>query len=110
MITFALLGFVAALLSIPFGDRYPPLGLSAAQQRRRTLAALLDHLEGLARHSAILLLFEDVHWADATSLEVLDLAVERVRQLPVLALVTHRPEFEPSWSGLPNVSTLASQP
>ena len=96
----------AALLSIPFGERYPPLALSPAQLRRRTLAALLDQFESLARQQPILLLFEDAHWADATSLELLDLIVERVRQLPVLALFTFRPEFEPPWVGLPNVSTL----
>src|SRR6266852_648904 len=96
----------AALLSIPFGERYPPLALSPTQQRRRTLAALLDQFEGLARQQPILLSFEDAHWADATSLELLDLTVERVRQLPVLALFTFRPEFEPPWVGLPNVGSL----
>src|SRR5215831_2463199 len=96
----------AALLSIPFGERYPPLALSPTQQRRRTLAALLDQFEALARRRPILLLFEDLHWADATSLELLDLAVERVRQLPVLALFTFRAEFEPPWVGLPNVGAL----
>jgi class 3 adenylate cyclase/tetratricopeptide (TPR) repeat protein len=96
----------AALLSIPFGERYPPLALSPTQQRRRTLAALLDQFEGLARRRPILLSFEDVQWADATSLELLDLTVERMRQLPVLALFTFRPEFEPPWVGLPNVGTL----
>src|SRR6516225_3272894 len=96
----------AALLSIPSGERYPPLALSPTQQRRRTLAALLDQFGGLARRQPILLSFEDVHWADATSLELLDLTVERVRQLPVLALFTFRPEFEPPWVGLPNVGTL----
>ena len=96
----------AALLSIPFGERYPPLALSPTQQRRRTLAALLDQFEGLARQQPILLLFEDAHWADATSLELLDLTVERVRHLPVLALFTFRTEFEPPWVGLPNVGTL----
>ncbi|HYP36153.1 MAG TPA: AAA family ATPase, partial [Stellaceae bacterium] len=96
----------AALLSIPFGERYAPLGLSPAQQRRRTFVALLDQFEGLARRQPILLVFEDAQWADATSLELLDLTVERVRQLPVFALLTFRPEFEPSWAGLPNVGTL----
>jgi tetratricopeptide (TPR) repeat protein len=86
--------------------RYAPLALSPTQQRRRTLAALLDQFEGLARQQPILLLFEDAHWADATSLELLDLTVERMRQLPVLALFTFRPEFEPPWVGLPNVGTL----
>jgi class 3 adenylate cyclase/tetratricopeptide (TPR) repeat protein len=96
----------AALLSLPFGERYPPLALIPTQQRRRTLAALLDQFEGLARQQPILLLFEDAQWADATSLELLDLTVERMRQLPVLALFTFRPEFEPPWVGLPNVGTL----
>jgi class 3 adenylate cyclase/predicted ATPase/ABC-type transport system involved in cytochrome c biogenesis ATPase subunit len=97
----------AALLSIPFGARYPPLALSSTQQRRQTLAALLDQIEGLARRRPALLLFEDAHWADATSLELLDLIIERIRQLPVLALFTFRSEFEPPWVGLPNVSTSA---
>src|SRR5262249_60107056 len=96
----------AALLSIPFGERYAPLALTSTQQRRRTLSALLDQIEGLARQQPILLFFEDAQWADATSLELLDLTVERVRQLPVLALFTLRAEFEPPWVGLPNVSTL----
>ena len=84
----------ASLLSIPTGDRYPPLALSAVQRRRLTLAAWLDQLEALAQQKPVLMLFEDAHWADASSLEVLDLAVERVRALPVLALITFRPEYE----------------
>jgi class 3 adenylate cyclase/predicted ATPase len=97
----------ASLLSIPTGERYPPLALSAAQQRRLTLAALLDQLEALARQNPVLMLFEDVHWADATSLEVLDLTVERVRALPVLALFTFRPEYEAPWTGLSHVTSIA---
>ncbi|HYP34770.1 MAG TPA: AAA family ATPase, partial [Stellaceae bacterium] len=97
----------ASLLSIPTGGRYPPLALSAAQQRRLTLAALLDRLEALARQQPVLMLFEDVHWADATSLEVLDLTVERVRALPVLALFTFRPEYEAPWTGLSHVTSIA---
>ncbi len=96
----------AALLSIPFGKRYTPLALSPAQQRRQTLAALLDQIKGLARQQPVLLLFEDAHWADATSLELLDLMIERLCQLPVLALFTFRPEFKPPWVGLPHVSIL----
>jgi len=96
----------AALLSIPVGERYPPLTLSPAQQRRRTFAALLDQFESLAHQHPVLLLFEDAHWADATSLELLDLTIERVRQLRVIALLTFRPEFEAPWIGLPNVSIL----
>ncbi len=98
---------LASLLSIPTGGRYPPLALSAAQQRRLTLAALLDQLEALARQNPLLMLFEDAHWADATSLEVLDLTVERVRALPVLALITFRPEYEAPWTGLSHVASIA---
>ena len=97
----------AELLSIPFGDRYPKLlAPNPAQQRRRTFTALLDQFEGLASQKPILLLFEDLHWADAASLELLDLAVERLRQLPVFALFTLRPQFELPWAGLRNVGTL----
>src|SRR6266702_927184 len=97
---------IAALLSIPTGDHCPPLGLSPVQQRRQTFAALLDQLEGLAREQPLLIICEDMHWADATTLELFDLGVDRIRGLPILVLMTSRPEFEPSWSGLANVSQL----
>ena len=97
----------AALLSIPFGERYAPLMLSPAQQRRQTLAALLDQLEALAQEQPVLVLFEDAHWADATSLELLDLMADRVRHLPLLAIITARPGLEPAWAVLSNVTTLA---
>jgi class 3 adenylate cyclase/predicted ATPase len=96
----------AALLSLPFGHRYPGLTPNPAQQRRRTFAALIDQFESLAHQKPILLLFEDAHWADAASLELLDLTVERVRRLPVLALFTFRPDFRPPWVDLPNVGAL----
>src|SRR6476469_7089158 len=97
---------IAALLSIPTGGRYPPLGLSPVQQRRQTFVALLDQLEGLARQQPLLVVCEDMHWADATTLEVFDLTVDRVRALPILVLMTFRPEFEAPWTGLANVSLL----
>lgn len=97
---------IAALLSINTGERYPPLGLNPVQQRRQTFAALLDQLEGLARQQPVLIVCEDLHWADATTLELFDLAVDRIRSLPILALMTFRPEFEPPWAGLANVSLL----
>ena len=91
---------IASMLSIPLDNRYPPLGLSPAQQRRQTLSALLDQMEGLAKQKPVLILFEDAHWADATSLEVLDLAIQRLRRLPVLLLITYRPEFDAPWTSL----------
>jgi predicted ATPase len=96
----------ATLLSIPVGPGHRSLVLSPSQLRRQTLAALLDQFESVARRQPILLLFEDAHWADATSLELVDMAIERVCQLPVLAVFTFRPEFDPPWVGLPHVSTL----
>jgi class 3 adenylate cyclase/tetratricopeptide (TPR) repeat protein len=98
---------IASLLTIPVGNRYQPLGLSPAQQRRQTLSALLDHMEALARQKPVLMLFEDAHWADASSIELLDLAIERIRRLPILLLITFRPEFEAPWKGLPDVATVA---
>ena len=53
------------------------------------------------------MVYEDVHWIDPTSRELLDLTIERVRRVPVLLLVTFRPEFQPPWTGLPHVTTLA---
>jgi class 3 adenylate cyclase/predicted ATPase len=97
---------LAALLSIPSGERYPHLAVTSTEQRRRTLAALLDLFESLARKQPTLLLFEDAHWADATSLALLDQTIERVRELPVLALLTFRQEFEPPWADRPHVTTL----
>ena len=97
---------IAALLSIPTGERYPPLGLNPVQQRRQTFATLLDQLESLARQQPVLVVCEDMHWADATTLELFDLTVDRIRGLPILVLMTFRPEFEPPWTGLANVSLL----
>jgi tetratricopeptide (TPR) repeat protein len=72
-----------------------------------TLEALIRQLEGLARRQPIVMIFEDAHWMDPTSRELLDLAVERVRSLPMLLVVTFRPEFQPPWIGQPQVTMLA---
>ena len=101
---------IASLLSIPLGRRYPELTLNPTEQRRRTFAVLLERLEDLARRQPVFLLFEDMHWADATSLELLDLAVVRIRKLPILALFTFRSEYEPPWLGMPNVQALELGP
>jgi predicted ATPase len=88
---------LASLLRIPGGERYPPLDLSPPRQRERMLAALVEQLAGLAARRPVLLVWEDVHWADPTSLELLGLAIARLPRLPVLVLVTFRPEFTPPW-------------
>jgi len=68
---------------------------------------LLQQLEGLAHRQPVLMIFEDVHWIDPTSLELLELVVQRVQFLPVLLVITCRPEFAPAWSGQAHVTTLS---
>jgi class 3 adenylate cyclase len=97
---------VAALLSIPTGERYPPLELSPQRQKQRTLEVLLDQLSGLAAKQPVLAVYEDLHWVDPTTRELLDLLVEQVRHLPVLMLMTFRPEFNPPWTGQAHVTLL----
>src|SRR5262245_445898 len=99
--------FFADLLSLPVSERYPLPNLSAQRKKDRTLEALLRQLEDLSRQQPIVVVFEDAHWMDPTSRELLDLTVERVRNLPVLLVVTFRPEFQPPWIGQPQVTMLA---
>ena len=99
--------FLADLMSLPASERQPLTDLSPQRKRERTLEALIRQLEGLARQQPVLLVFEDAHWIDPTSRELLDLTIERVRSLPVLLIVTFRPEFRPPWTGQPQVTMLA---
>ncbi len=98
---------LADLLSVPTAGRYPPLDLTPRRRKERTFEALLRQLELLAGQRPVLMVYEDVHWIDPTSRELLDLMVERVQRLPALLLVTFRPEFQPPWTGLPHVTALA---
>jgi predicted ATPase len=98
---------LADLMSLPLSARHPLPNLSPQRKKERTLQALLRQLEGLARQQPVVMVFEDAHWIDPTSRELLDLAVERVRTLPALLIVTFRPEFQPPWTGQPQVSMLA---
>jgi class 3 adenylate cyclase/predicted ATPase len=88
---------LAALLEIPTGERYAPLGLSPQRQRERTLEALVGHVEGVAAREPVLLVLEDAHWADPSSLELLGLLIARARPLPALLIVTFRSAFAPPW-------------
>ena len=98
---------LADLLSLPASERHPLPNLSPQRKKERTLEALIRQLEGLARRQPVMMVFEDAHWIDPTSRELLDLTVERVRSLPVLLIVTFRPEFQPPWTGQPQVTMLA---
>jgi predicted ATPase len=97
---------LAEMLSLPNDGRYPTLELAAQQRRQKTLEALTAQMEVLSRSHPILMIFEDVHWLDPTSLEALGRTVDRLKTLGVLLIVTHRPEFEPSWIGRPYVTAV----
>jgi predicted ATPase len=99
--------FLADLLSLPTSVRHALPNLSPQRKKERTLEALLRQLEGLARRQPILMVFEDAHWSDPTSRELLDLTVERMAGLRVLLIITFRPEFQPPWIGEPQVTMLA---
>jgi len=99
--------FLADLLSLPASERHPLPNLSPQRKKERTLEALIRQLEGLACQQPVVMVFEDAHWIDPTSRELLDLTVEHVRSLPVLLIVTFRPEFQPPWTGQPQVTMLA---
>ena len=70
------------------------------------MEALTRQLEALSRSNPVLMIFEDVHWLDPTSLEVLGRTVARIRTLSALLIVTYRPEFAPPWIGQPHVTAL----
>jgi class 3 adenylate cyclase/tetratricopeptide (TPR) repeat protein len=97
----------ASLLSVAAGDRYPRLEMTPQQQKQRTLEALVDQLQGLAAHQPVLLIFEDAHWVDPTSLEVLEQILDRVQGARVLVVITYRPEFSPPWRGYTHITSLA---
>jgi class 3 adenylate cyclase len=97
---------LAELLSVPTGDRYPPLNLSARQKKQQTIEALVRQLEVLVRQRPVLMIFEDAHWIDPSSRELLDTTIERAARLPVLLVITFRPEFHPPWTGQAHVTAL----
>ena len=88
---------LAEMLSLPNDGRYPALEPVPEQRRQETLEALGVQLETLARSSPVLMILEDAHWGDPTSLEVFGRTVDQIRTLRVLLIVTFRPEFEPPW-------------
>ena len=96
----------AEMLSLQNDGRYPPLDPDPQRRRQRTLEALNRQLEFLSRSDPVLMIVEDVHWSDPTSLEAFGRAVDRVASYRVLMLVTFRPEFEPPWIGRPHVTAL----
>jgi class 3 adenylate cyclase len=96
---------MAELLSLP--SSAASLNLSPQRRREKLLEAVLHQLAALARTRPVLMIFEDTHWIDPTTRELLDLILDRVLRLPVLVVVTFRPEFQHGWTGQPHVTTLA---
>ena len=96
----------AEMLSLPNDGRYSKLELNPQQRRQRTLQALTAQLEKLASQQPTLMIFEDVHWIDPTSLEALNRTIDRIKTLPVLLIVTFRPEFNAPWTGQSHVTSL----
>ena len=97
----------AEMLSLPNDGRYPAIELTAEQRRQRTLEALTEQLAGLASQNPVLMIFEDAHWTDPTSLEAFGRTVDQIKTLPVLLILTFRPEFNAPWAGRSHVTSLA---
>ncbi len=93
-----ILKLAASLLSVSFEDQLGPLELTPQQIMDQTLTMLLEKLAALAMEKPVLLLFEDAHWVDPTTKLLLDRIVDRIRDLPVLVVMTFRPEFDPGWA------------
>jgi class 3 adenylate cyclase len=100
------LRFIAAMLSIPCEERYGAVAMTPQKFKDETLRALADVTEAIAGLQPTVMLYEDIHWADPTTLEVIDLLIHRVRNLPLLIVVTHRPEFSSRWSHYGHAATL----
>jgi class 3 adenylate cyclase len=97
---------LAEMLSLPDDGRYPALELTPQQRRQRTLEALVSQIEALSRQNPLLMIFEDAHWTDPTTLELFGRVVDGIPSLRALLIVTFRPEFEPPWIGRPHVTPL----
>jgi class 3 adenylate cyclase len=98
--------YLASLLAIPTGQRYPPLDLEPSELKERTIATLITMTVEAARRVPLLMLVEDVHWIDPTSLDLTSRLVEQLRRLPILLVATFRPEFTVPWIGRDDVTEL----
>ena len=97
----------AEMLSLPNDGRYPALDLMTPPQRRqRTFETIVSQMAALAHQNPVLMIFEDAHWTDPTSMEAFGRTVDRIAGLRVLLIVTFRPEFEAPWIGRPHVTAL----
>jgi len=97
---------LADLLALPIGDGHPLQELSPEERKERTFAALSAQLSAFAEQQTVFIVFEDVHWIDPTSLDLLTSTVKRLPQCRALLLITARAEFTPSWPNEPHITTV----
>ncbi|MDH3772166.1 MAG: AAA family ATPase, partial [Nitrospirota bacterium] len=98
---------VASLLGVSIGDSHPPLDLKPQEQQRRTLELLVERVEVLAAEQPVLVVYEDVQWADPSTLQMLTLLIKQVETLPVLVVITSRPDFASPWAGYGHITQLS---
>ena len=96
----------AGMLSVPLDESHPPLDLSPQRQRQKTMELMTQLKVATANEQPVLAVFEDLHWADPTTLEFLGLLVEQVATSKVMAILTFRPEFTPPWGSRSHVTQI----
>jgi class 3 adenylate cyclase/predicted ATPase len=97
---------LAELLGVPLDDRYPALDLTPQRKKEKTFEALLIQVSCLAKRQPMLMIFEDLHWADPSTRELLDLIVDQIERTRVLLIATFRPEFQAPWADRPHITTM----
>ena len=101
------LELLAELLALPWDDRDPAPDLTPQRKKEKTFDALMHQIAGLAEQQPVLMIFEDLHWADPSSRELLDLIVEQIERMSVLLIATSRPEFQAPWADRAHATTLS---
>jgi len=100
------LPLLATLLGVPTDADIPQLDWTPQRKKESTLVLLIQYLAAEARRRPLLLIFEDLHWIDPSSLEVLDLLVDQIATFPILAVLSYRPDFTVPWLGAPHITSL----
>ena len=98
---------LAELLAVSLENRYPAVDLTPQRKKEKTFEAFLRRLASISNRQPVLMVFEDLHWADPSSRELLDLVVEQIERMPVLLIATFRPEFQAPWADRPHVTTVS---
>ncbi len=98
---------LANLLSLPTAERYPPIVLSPEDTKKKTLEASVTVIAAMASQQPVLMVVEDLHWIDPSTLELLNLLVEHSQSMRLLLVNTFRPDFEPPWGDQPHISPIA---